>query len=243
MIRIHITGAPGSGKTLLHSLVSECFANIQAPDHDVRLWGRAPREGFVCTKAEKDTPHVPAILPLDKSLHVVCMVRDPRDFVCCRDHSNPDRYYTNLRQWRAKARILRKMRDQPRFNLVRYEDLFTRPDEVQKALAKRMSFLVRCAPFSSSAALEAAKARAPGAWRDNMGRVKQQIKLHGSIDEDLIDFSYEKNSGWMEELHYIERDETPSAAPERRPALFDWTAAALRPLAVTAYLSRRITGL
>jgi len=228
MIRIHITGAPRSGTTLMQALMAKSFANMTAPPGEVRLWAPVPREGTVVTKNPNDTFLAPLLLPVDPSLHFIFMVRDPRDVIVSRHYSAPDLFFTNLRIWREQARIARKLRSHPRFHIVRYEDLVTAPDRVQAELAKAMSFLVKCAPFSTyhgedaedlvevdalngARAVEASRL---GVWRDHMGRVKQQINLHGHIDQNLIDFSYEKNSGWMEDLHYVERDETPSLTPE-----------------------------
>lgn len=256
MIRIHITGAPRSGTTLMQALMAASFAGITAPAGEVRLWDRVPREGFVCTKNPNDTMLAPLVLPLDPSLHFIFMVRDPRDVVCSKHYSAPDLYFTNLRVWREQARVARRMKDHPRFHIVRYEDLVTKPDEVQAALAKAMNFLARSTPFSTyegegaddqvevdalngPRAVEASRL---GAWRDHMGRVKQQIKIHGSIDQNLIDFSYEKNSGWMEELHYIERDETPSLTPEHLSAMKRASRGLKHWMHAGAYLRRRKIG-
>lgn len=256
MIRIHITGAPRSGTTLMQALMAACFANINAPKGEVRLWTHVPREGTICTKNPNDTFLAPLLIPLDPSLHFVFVVRDPRDVIVSRHYSAPDLFFTNLRIWREQARIARTLRDHPQFHIVRYEDLVTKPDEVQARLAHEMSFLVRTRPFSTYEgkeaedqvevdALNGARAVEPsrlGSWRDHMGRVKQQIKIHGSMDQNLIDFSYEKNSGWMEDLHYIERDETPSLTPEHLSAIKAASKQIKLWLHVGAYLRRRYLG-
>lgn len=256
MIRIHITGAPRSGTTLMQALMVASYTNITAPAGEVRLWEKVPREGFVCTKNPNDTLLAPMLLPLDQSLHFIFMVRDPRDVVSSKHYSAPDRYFTNLRVWREHARVARALRDHPRFHVVRYEDLITKPDEVQTTLTKAMGFLVRSKPFSAYdgssaegqvdvAAMDGAHpidASRQGGWRDHLGRVKQQIKLHGSIDQNLIDFSYETNSGWMEELHYIERDEAPSLTPEML-SLWKTASRSLNQwLHAGAYLRRKVIG-
>ena len=256
MIRIHITGAPRSGTTLMQALMVRSFANLVAPRGEVRLWDRVPREGIVCTKNPGDTALASKVLPLDKSLHVIFMIRDPRDVIVSRHYSAPDLFFTNLRVWHGEADVARRMRGHPRFHVVRYEDLVEAPDEAQAAITRAIGFLVKKAPFSTftgegiEAEVEADALNRPravepsrlGAWRDHMGRVKQQIKIHGSIDQSLIDFSYEKNSGWMEELHYIERDETPSLTPETLTPAKATSRAIKRQLHAVAYLRRRYLG-
>jgi len=253
MIRIHITGAPRSGTTLMQALMMRSFAKLTVPKGEVRLWDRVPRDGVVCTKNPGDAQLASVVLSLDKSLHIIFVVRDPRDVISSRHYSAPDFYFTNLRVWRSQADIARKLRDHPRFHIVRYEDLVSDPDGAQALITKAMGFLVKSAPFSSFTGegiegdVEAEALNSPreveasrlGAWRAHMGRVKQQIKIHGSIDQGLIDFSYEKNSGWMEELHYIERDETPSLTPEHLTPGKITSRALKQWLHAGAYLRRR----
>lgn len=256
MIRIHITGAPRSGTTLMQALMARSFRNIKAPQGEVRLWDKVPREGTVCTKNPGDGRLAPLLLPLDTSLHFIFMIRDPRDVIASRHYTAPDLYFTNLRIWREQADAARALRGHPRFHIVRYEDLVTSPDEVQARLVKEFAFLVRAAAFSSyggegadalvevnalngARAIEASRL---GVWRDHMGRVKQQIKIHGNIDQSLIDFAYEKNSGWMDELQYIPRDETPSLTPETLDTGKAASKEIKRWLHAGAYLRRRALG-
>ncbi len=257
MIRIHITGAPRSGTTLMQALMAASYASIDAPKGEVRLWDRVPRHGFVCTKNPNDTLLAPLTLPLDPGLHFICMVRDPRDVIVSKHYSAPDKYFTNLRVWREHARVVRKLKDHPRFHVVRYEDLVEHPDDVQSGLARAMGFLIRSAAFSAykgEGAGDQVDVRAmngahavditrQGAWRDHMGRVKQQIKIHGSIDSNLIDLSYENSSGWAEAMHYIERDETPSLTPETQSPLKAASRAVNRWLHAGAYIRRRMIGI
>lgn len=256
MIRIHITGAPRSGTTLMQALMAASYSRVNAPAGEVRLWSAVPKEGFVCTKNPNDTLLAPLVLNKDKSLHFICMMRDPRDVISSRHYSAPDKYFTNLRVWREHAAVARALKDHPRFHIVRYEDLVTKPDEVQEYLGKAMGFLVRSAAFSDykgegaedQVEVDAMNGPRPveasrlSSWKDHIGRVKQQIKIHGSIDNDLIDFSYETNTAWVEEMTFVESDPTPSLTPEKLNPVKAASRAANRWLHAGAYLRRRVLG-
>jgi len=256
MIRIHITGAPRSGTTLMQALMAASYSRITAPTGEVRLWSTVPKDGIVCTKNPNDTLLAPMLLNMDKSLHFICMMRDPRDVISSKHYSAPDKYFTNLRVWREHAAIARALGNHPRFHVVRYEDLVTHPDEIQSRLGKAMGFLVRSAKFSeysgetSDAQVETDALNGPRAveasrlenWKEHIGRVKHQIKIHGSIDTELIDFSYEKNTAWLEELTFVESDPTPSLTPEKLNPFKAASRAVNRWLHVGAYIRRRAFG-
>lgn len=256
MIRIHITGAPRSGTTLLQGLMGASFSGVTAPQGETRLWDSVPREGIVCTKNPNDTLLAPLLLPLDKHLHFVCMVRDPRDVISSRHYKAPDQYFTNLRVWREHAELIHRFRDHPRFHVVLYENLVQTPDTVQSALVAAMPFLARKAAFSAytgaaaedlveAEALNGVRSVEPGQignWKDHKARVKGQIILHGNLDRDLIEFGYEKQSGWDDDLAYIESDRRPSAAPESLSPLKRASRGFNRWLHAGAYLRQRMLG-
>ncbi len=256
MIRIHITGAPRSGTTLLQSLMGASFTGLTAPQGETRAWDPVPREGIICTKNPNDTQLAPLLLPLDKQLHIICMVRDPRDVIASRHYSAPDQYFTNLRVWREHAALVHRLQHHPRFHMVRYEDLVQSPDAVQDALVAAMPFLARKAAFSAytgdraedlveAAALNGVRsveAGQIGNWKSHKARVKGQIMLHGNIDRELVEFGYEKQSGWDEDFAYIESDGAPSVTPEQLPLRRRFSRAANRWLHAAAYLRRRAIG-
>ena len=147
--RIHITGAPRSGTTLLLSLMLACFAIDGGVARERRLWRTPPKNRrIVCTKFPDETDFAAAMLACDSDLHVIFIVRDPRDVVVSRHHASPGRYLTNLRVWRQNYTAARPYFDHPRFHVVRYRDLVRDPDAVQRRLGAAMPFLEPVRPFS-----------------------------------------------------------------------------------------------
>src|SRR5262249_46349274 len=53
-----------------------------------------------------------------------------------------------------------------------------------------------------------------GNWRNHLDRVAGQIRIHGPVTRDLIDFGYEKDESWLAMLHNVPPDLSPSHFPE-----------------------------
>ena len=53
-----------------------------------------------------------------------------------------------------------------------------------------------------------------GKWKNNLPRVAGQIKIHGSITDDLIKYGYENDGSWEEILEDVEPDLSESHWPE-----------------------------
>ena len=95
-------------------------------------------------------------------------------------------------------------------------------------LSARMPFLVERAPFSryhevARPADDAVTALGgvrpigtdrPDNWRRHLPRLAGQMRQHGSLAADLIEFGYETDDAWLAELDGIEPDTTPSFWPE-----------------------------
>src|SRR5579863_7894276 len=80
--RIHITGPPRSGTTLLLALMLSCFEIDGGVRDERRLWRTPPkRRQIVCSKFPDETDFATSMLPLDPDLHVIYIVRDARDVV------------------------------------------------------------------------------------------------------------------------------------------------------------------
>lgn len=212
--RVHIIGSgPRCGTTLLFEAMKVSFDFEAAPEHEAPIcqsrFDFAPT-GRVLTKYPGEIDLIRWPLKLDPALIVICIIRDPRDMVVSTHGGHPGCYWASLKFWKLFLQHIGAVCGHPRFMLVRYEDLVTDPDRAQRSLRHRFSFLSQKHPFSayhehanaselSSAALNGVRPIQPmgiGAWRANLPRVKQQIQLHGPIEESLIKFGYENDRAW-----------------------------------------------
>lgn len=230
MKRIHIVGTgPRSGTTLMAEAMIACFDIDIHTEHEDRIFVQLPGEGKVMlTKQPMDIMVVGPLLLVNPDLHVICMVRDPRDMIVSRHGREPSKYWASLRYWRAYVPYWRKIRHHPRVICVKYEDLVTEPDEIQRRIHQRLPFLAKKASFSryhevaqpSAKSIEALKSVRPispagvGAFRKHLGRLADQIAKHGSVSGELIEFGYEPDRSWEEVLDGVTPDDTASYLPE-----------------------------
>jgi hypothetical protein len=232
--RIHITGAHRSGTTLMCALMTTCFDIDVSPAEEVRL--RAPlatRGRIVCTKCPDESDYALTALRFDSNLHIIQMVRDPRDVIVSKYGPGPAPYFATVPSWRRNRPPRRR---HPRAHVISYERLVNEPDTVQSALAAAMPFLRVLLPFSAfseraseladrqgltwAEAMHSIRPPGPesiGRWRDHLPRVKGQIVRHGDISNDLIALGLERDRHWLSLLEGIEPDLTPSHLPEREP--------------------------
>lgn len=225
-IRVHITGcAPRSGTTLMMELFRDCFEIEAFGDHEISVFVKPrPEPNLYCSKRPQDILFIPPLLRFDPELWIVFMMRDPRDVIVSEHRLRPGSYWCHLGLWRRRYQIARKLWSHPRFTVVRYEDLASRPDAVQDLLEDRMPFLRRTQRFSQwggeaqvSEASERAlggvrpvSADSIGSWQRKKGRIVNQIQTYGSIDQELIDLGYETDGTWRIALEGIRPDEARS---------------------------------
>lgn len=230
MERIHVVGCgPRSGTTLITEMLIACFEIDLHTYHENSIFTWPWHWGHVfVTKKPRDVILVEEVLASMQNLHVIFMLRDPRDMIVSRHGRTPDKYWCGLEFWKAYKPFADRLRMHPRFITVRYEDLVTQPDTIQKQLMEQMPFLRKKTLFSQfnelaqpSKASELAlggtrtvSTDSIGNWRNHLPRVAGQIRIHGSLTKDLIDFGYEKDALWEQELQGIEPDMTPSHWPE-----------------------------
>ena len=230
MQRIHIVGCgPRTGTTLMAEMMSACFEIDLYPKHESSIYARptCPAKIFL-TKRPRDILVVEPMLWVLSNLHVIYMLRDPRDMVVSKHKKDPESYWASLRYWRTYTIYGRKLQNHPRFLSVRYEDLVTKADEVQAYIKQRIPFLNERAPFScyheiaqpdgdSLAALKGMRpvnASSIGNWRNHLPRIAAQIENHGDISQDLIEYGYEQDNSWVQELAGVTPDFSDSHWPE-----------------------------
>ncbi len=222
MQRIHIVGCgPRTGTTLMAEMMSACFDIDLYPKHESSIYTRPARKAKIfLTKRPRDILVVGPMLRLMSNLHVVYMLRDPRDMVVSKHRKDPDRYWASLRYWKTYTIYGRKLENHPRFITVRYEDLVVQADSVQEYLAQRIPFLTKRASFSryheiakpDDDSLAALKGMRPvsstsiGNWRNHLSRIAGQIQNHGDISQDLIEYGYEQDDSWLKELKGVTPD-------------------------------------
>lgn len=232
---LHIVGcSPRSGTTLLHEAMVTCFRVDKSYEHEMRFHKAWADDGqILITKRPKDTLYMPAVINHDPDFFVLYVLRDPRDVIVSRHSKNKELFYSNIRLWRELHAVARSVYDHTQFLMVKYEDFVTRPDETQHAIQARFPWLEALHPFSqyhehasvsdkSERAMHGVRpiaATSVGLWKNNLGRIKGQQALHGSLTPDLIDCGYEDSPAWEQELEGVAADTTKSVYPERVGAL------------------------
>jgi len=138
------------------------------------------------------------------------MLRDPRDVVVSQHKKSGNKYYSNLDIWESFEDIRGKLNGRERFFSIKYEDLVSNPDSIQRLLVDKMPFLKARCKFSEfhqytetdQGALLAMNGVRPvtstsvGRWRDHLPRLKAQLETSDNVSEALISLGYEVNTKW-----------------------------------------------
>jgi len=125
MQRIHVVGSsPRSGTSLLMEMMINCFEIDLYPEHEARLGKCPPGKGKIfLTKSPKDIVIVDKSLKIMKNLHVIYMMRDPRDSAASFHRNFKGQYYGDFRYWKNFLPYYEKVKNHPRFLHLKYEDL------------------------------------------------------------------------------------------------------------------------
>lgn len=231
--RIHVVGSsPRTGTTLMVELMISSYRIEGQAAHEMSIFEPPPSDSEVfCSKLPADLLNVGPLLRFDRRLWVINMIRDPRDVVVSRHAKAPDQYWIHLGVWKRRRRAAIRLADHPQVMTVRYEDLVQNPAAVQQRIEQWLPFLERTGDFvdfhrnatPSSRAVLALGGLRPietssiGNWRRHKPRLAAQLLAHGSIDQDLIDFGYERDGTWGQELQGVTPDNGASYFPERTP--------------------------
>jgi hypothetical protein len=239
MTRLHIVGCPRSGTTLAFQALVSTFVVLRHFPEECRITQTFDLPdvpgGVCCSKFPGDILLARSMLAREPDLHLLYLLRDPRDVIVSRHRRAPDRYWTNLRIWRAAERAARSLAGHARFVTLRYEMLVREPGAAQHYLMEALPFLRPrglLAAFHETArpsvqSEEALGGLRPlsgdrvGSWRDDKPRVVGQMARHGSLVADLIARGYESDGAWTRELEGVAPDGRPSALPES--GLAPWT--------------------
>lgn len=101
MQRIHIVGCgPRTGTTLMAEMMAACFEIDLYPKHESSIYTRPTRPAKIfLTKRPRDILVVGAMLRLNPNLHVIYMLRDPRDMVSSKHRKDSERYWKTYNLW------------------------------------------------------------------------------------------------------------------------------------------------
>lgn len=192
-----------------------CFEIDHYCEHERSLFKEEMRSrGVTCTKHPREIIYAAGALRANDDLHVIYMVRDPRDVIVSRHANSPGQYFTGLGFYLRAERCAAKLSQHPRFVVVRYEDLVKSPDAVQDYIQKCLPFLKRKHRFSefhlhasvSDDSLQALNGVRPpsaddiGKWCRHQPRISAQFKKFPQAVDVLIRHGYEKDAEWMNDL-------------------------------------------
>lgn len=237
MKRLHITGCPRSGTTLLMEQVSTCFESDGHCEHEQSIFDPvALSGGLYLSKQPNDIKHLRHIFHRDVGLHIIYVVRDPRSVVTSKHGGASGQYFCNYRVWQGCERAAAYYDGHPRFLRLRYEDLVTDPDGVQARIQAHFTFLTRRHAFSNfhqfSRPSNASKEALGGVrtvdqaslskWRKHLPRLAHQLKRHPTLGGDLVRLGYEVDGQWLQLLEGVEALEYPCRYPERAQILKEW---------------------
>ena len=232
--RIHITSSgPRTGTTLLTEVFKNCFYIDCSCNHEASIANSTSSFGkcnTVLTKHPSETKNLNKILKYVSDLYIVCIIRDPRDMVVSYHGLDAEKYFCGLNFWFDFLNDYQKLKNQPRFVLISYEDFTNNPDEVQKYLEKKIPFLKHKNNFSeyhlhaqpdedtlrALNKLRPIESKGVSNWKEHKPRIKQQIAMHGNISGSLIDFDYESNRNWENNLDNIKTENFISYLPENK---------------------------
>jgi len=231
MKRIHITGVPSSGTTLMMNLMLTCFNIDVFPRQEASMLYlplNRRADSILCTKSHGEHSLMARTLKHDPNQWIIATVRDPRDIAISPDQTADGLHWPHLRFWNQYWSYLREITDHPRVIVVRFEDLVANPEIVQAEINQRIDFVEARICFSeydlnavpSDQSVSPVHGVRPisdetiGGWRNHKGRLLRQLKLHGLIDEALQVLGYEDDGRWQEALAGIEPDLVSSSSSD-----------------------------
>lgn len=193
-------------------LLGNCFDIDDRVDHEQALWEPIPaRAGTFLTKKPPDTVRIRPVFLLDRDLYVIAMIRDPRGVITSRHRTKPDVYFSSFWRWEHYMRAIMALQHHPRYLVIRYEDLVTDPDAVQRRIAEAFDFLHPTCLFSrfpeGADVHERARVSLNGVrsvdraslerWRAELPRIKGELERHPEMVDWLIRLGYEPDDAWV----------------------------------------------
>jgi hypothetical protein len=232
-----LCGFPRSGTSLLFNMMAATLDGFAYEKRESSFTRTIWAAGNWLSKTPADILRITTIPRLnfyDKRCDVLVVVRDVRDVITSIHPGYPDRYYVSYETrhnpdfrgprdsgigpaYDAMKVFRAKKPDYCVLSFVRYEDLVSDPDGMQRLVAEQHS-LPFSSPFSEferhrdrlvyafegegSSRLEdkPAVTSRVGRWRDerHRQRVREQFERHPELFAMLTEFGYEKDRQWFD---------------------------------------------
>ncbi len=114
---IHIVGcSPRSGTTLMQELMVTCFSINHQCAHERSLFDQdITLEGITCTKHPREAMYAGLALRANPDLHIIYLVRDPRDVVVSYHAKQPDKYFASASFYLHAEKYVTAYACHPRF--------------------------------------------------------------------------------------------------------------------------------
>ncbi|MEX2048886.1 MAG: sulfotransferase domain-containing protein [Gemmatimonadota bacterium] len=155
-----VCGYPRGGTSLIYNMLSATLPRFRFEEFEQPVIYRLHRLGNIASKYPLDVFNIKKLLSLNvhrKKLHVIVMIRDPRDLVTSRHPLLPDQYFighdhswwpqdAEFGSWKFNApgivEIFREIEELGRQSeiptyTVKYEDLVEEPNRIQQQLRDR----------------------------------------------------------------------------------------------------------
>ncbi len=153
--RVYIRGCARSGNTLMLYMCGTGFKNshILEPERvpfpevsvpDQVTFGKIPRP-----EREGEEARIRADnFLVEEDAAIIYMMRDPRDVLLSEHEMKPNEpWHKNPNLWIRNALLCQKLESHPRLVLVKYEDLLTKPNQIQEKIATALGLEIAI-PFS-----------------------------------------------------------------------------------------------
>jgi len=221
-----ITGAWRSGTTLLFLLFPPSFQDVVTPDGETAaLETLLPCSSSWRLSKRPNDIHVAREIHAQFDPRIIYMLRDPRDCIVSW-RLDREGYWMGFNEW-LRNYLFSLAANQSRLATVRYEDLVSVPDEVQKDLIERIPGLILREPFSTAwqrinsdspvshqlvrstgptrqgPAIREIETTGIGAWRSDVPRVVEQLNAFPEMQAVLEICGYEADAQWQEELIHV----------------------------------------
>jgi len=234
---LHIVGCPRSGTTLLTEMIATCFYIDGSCEHEETIFKVSPdHKGIYLSKKPNDVLWVDRIIDRDPALHVIALMRDPRSVICSVHQGHPGMYFCNYPVWSRAEKAIAKLAKHPRLLVIRYEDLVSNPDAVQKIITQRFPFLKPKHPLSAFHLHAKASEKSENAlggvreveasrivgWQKHLPRLKQQMAKYPQLVDDLKRYQYESGDDWMKELKEVRAENFPCRYSDHKEWLKYW---------------------